>query len=240
MTPIRKVIDISHHNDVADWDAVKGAGIVGIIHKATEGTSFLDEDYLSRAREALDRGFMWGAYHIATGASVPAQVDHFLRVAGVDDETLYALHWEDDPGGNAMSLNGAVEFMQRIGQRIGMHRCVMYSGNTAKEKIGSRDVDFLGKHRLWLAQYGQSPVAQRSWDSIWLWQYSDGNVGPQPHGCPGITGECDTNSFDGLDAQLRLQWSGAAAVAPTDQARVDIRTSGRVTVTVNGRPVVTS
>jgi GH25 family lysozyme M1 (1,4-beta-N-acetylmuramidase) len=31
------VVDLSHHNDVADFGAVKAAGIAGIIHKATEG-----------------------------------------------------------------------------------------------------------------------------------------------------------------------------------------------------------
>jgi hypothetical protein len=30
------VVDLSHHNDVADFGAVKAAGMAGIIHKATE------------------------------------------------------------------------------------------------------------------------------------------------------------------------------------------------------------
>jgi hypothetical protein len=29
------VVDLSHHNDVTDFGAVKAAGIAGIIHKAT-------------------------------------------------------------------------------------------------------------------------------------------------------------------------------------------------------------
>jgi hypothetical protein len=32
------VVDLSHHNDVADFGKVKAAGIAGIIHKATEAS----------------------------------------------------------------------------------------------------------------------------------------------------------------------------------------------------------
>ena len=34
------VVDLSHHNDVADFGKVKAAGIAGIIHKATEAIAF--------------------------------------------------------------------------------------------------------------------------------------------------------------------------------------------------------
>jgi GH25 family lysozyme M1 (1,4-beta-N-acetylmuramidase) len=34
------VVDLSHHDEVADFGAVKAAGIAGIIHKATEGVGF--------------------------------------------------------------------------------------------------------------------------------------------------------------------------------------------------------
>src|SRR5262249_45667194 len=39
------VVDLSHHNDVADFGKVKAAGIAGIIHKATEATGFVDNRY---------------------------------------------------------------------------------------------------------------------------------------------------------------------------------------------------
>ena len=35
------VVDLSHHNDVADFGKVKAAGIAGIIHKATEAIPLL-------------------------------------------------------------------------------------------------------------------------------------------------------------------------------------------------------
>jgi len=239
-TPNRKVIDISHHNDVNDWGAVYAAGIRGVIHKATESTGYTDPTYLARCAPAMRAGLLWGAYHFASGGNVQAQVDNFLSVVGVDNDTLYALDWEDNPSGPTMTAAEAKEFIQLLEAQIGEGRCVIYSGNTAKEKISGRD-PFFGARRLWLAQYGTSPTCQSSWSDFWLWQYSDGSVGPGPHGCPGVTGDVDTNSYDDSDDQLFSEWTGAVPEpAPTpDVATVDIQisVSGNAIVKVNGQTI---
>src|SRR5262245_6454915 len=207
----RKVLDISHYNIVSSWSQVRNAGILGIIHKATEGTTYVDDQYTSYRSKALDAGLLWGAYHFANGDNVQDQVENFLRTVGVDENTLYALDWEDDPNGNTMNVGEAQDFLERIAREIGQNRCVVYSGNLAKEMLGDSVNAFFGGHRLWLAQYGDSPVVQPSWDDYWLWQYSDGTYGPGPHGCPGVDGDVDTNSYDGRDEDLRAEWSGVQA-----------------------------
>ena len=40
------VIDLSHFNHNPDFKLAKADGILGVIHKATQGTSFLDPTYL--------------------------------------------------------------------------------------------------------------------------------------------------------------------------------------------------
>jgi GH25 family lysozyme M1 (1,4-beta-N-acetylmuramidase) len=245
MTTInRKVLDISHHNDVLSWADIKAAGIVGVIHKATEGTSYVDDTYLDRCGPAYDAGLCWGAYHFANNSDVARQVDNFLSVVGVDDETLYALDWEEDPDGDTMTLDQARQFIEMVDARVGANRCVLYSGNTAKEALGNSKDEFFGAHRLWLAQYGSSPSCQVSWDNYWLWQYSDGVNGPGPHGCPGVSGDVDTNSYAGSDSELRAQWTGATPQPqppqprPPDQpAVVMINARGNVRVVINGRVV---
>jgi GH25 family lysozyme M1 (1,4-beta-N-acetylmuramidase) len=42
------VVDLSHHNEVADFGKVKAAGIAAIIHKATEAIGFADKMYAVR------------------------------------------------------------------------------------------------------------------------------------------------------------------------------------------------
>lgn len=238
-TPSRKVIDISHHNDVSSWDDVVSAGIVGVIHKATEGQTYVDPMYLKRCAPAMRVGLVWGAYHFAHGGeSIQGQCDNFLNVTGVDSDMLYALDWEDNPSGPTMTASEARQFIELLEARIGPNRCVIYSGNTCKEALGSADNAFFGARRLWLAQYGTSPACQNSWDDYWLWQYSDGNVGPGPQGCPGVTGDVDTNSWSGTDAELRAQWSGAGAPAPAPEvATVEITVTGDVQIIVNGQVV---
>jgi lysozyme len=207
MTPNRKVIDISHHNPVTSWQQVRDAGIIGVIAKATQGDSFRDDQYIENESGARSAGLKFGAYHFGTDDDVVDQIDNFLNATGIDDDMLYALDWEEEPNGHTMSLEQAREFLELLEQRTG-RKGVLYSGNLAKEAFGD-DVDpFFGAHRLWLAQYGNNPEVQASWKAWWLWQYSDGVAGPGPYGCPGVSGDVDTNSWAGTDDELRAQWSG--------------------------------
>lgn len=212
MTPNRKVIDLSHHNMVQSFTAVKDAGIVGVIHKATEGLAYVDHNYAGRKTEFIKAGLLWGAYHFLHPGSIAAQVDFFLRAAGNDSATLYALDWEASTSGTATALE-AIQFLTLLEQKTG-RKGVVYSGNVAKEQIHGNNV-YLGTHRLWLAQYSAAPKAQESWKNWWLWQYSDGQAGPQPHGCPGVSGLVDTNAWADTDNELRRQWSGLASQQAT-------------------------
>lgn len=246
MAIVRRVLDLSHHNTVTDLQAVKDAGIWGIIHKATEGTGYRDDKYPGRKKGFLELGLLWGAYHFVHPGNVQGQVDYFLNYAGIDDTTLYALDWEQSSTGT-MNEAQAEEFMHYLEQRTG-RKGVVYSGNVAKEQIHGVNT-YLGSCRLWLAQYSNTCQTQASWHGdVWLWQYSDGQVGPQPHGCPGVTGYVDTNSWTGTQDELRTEWSGhTEAVAPPDPqpspepdpARVDITiaVTGNATVYVNGTQI---
>jgi len=240
-TPNRKVLDISHWNTVTSWSNIVSAGILGVINKATEGTYYTDSSYLQNCAPCYRSGLCWGAYHFATSEDPHRQVDFFLSVVGIDNETLYALDWEDNPSGGTMTASQAKSFVQYLESKIGANRCVIYSGNTAKQALGSTKDPFWGAHRLWLAQYSSSPAPQASWDKYWIWQYSDGVNGPGPHNCPGVSGDCDTNSYAGADDQLIKEWTGAAPtpepVPPVAQAEVDITiaTKGDVIVNINGQ-----
>lgn len=204
VTPIRRVLDLSHHNTVSDLQVVKDAGIWGIIHKATEATGYKDNKYPGRKAGFLEIGLLWGAYHFVHPGNIGQQVDYFLAYAGVDDTTLYALDWEQASTGTASEAD-AINFMELLEAKTG-RKGVIYSGNVAKEKIAGHNA-YLGSHRLWLAQYGNNPMPQQSWTNWWLWQYSDGEVGPQPHGCPGCGGYVDTNSYPGTQEELKAQWA---------------------------------
>jgi lysozyme len=66
---IDTIIDIYHQNSV-DFGRVQAAGIVAIIHKATEGSRYKDSEYQNRRAAAKNREFLWGAYHFSSGEDV--------------------------------------------------------------------------------------------------------------------------------------------------------------------------
>jgi len=180
------VVDLYHGDGVNSFTDAFAGGLRGIIHKATTGTSGTDDAYANRRELATRAGLLWGAYHWGTAASVSDQVENFLTVAKPDKDTLVALDYERTPG-NQMTLDGAREFLSLVNDKLG-RKAVLYSGDVAKSALGTKKDAFFGGHRLWLAQYGDRPQVQRSWKNYWLWQYTDGNVGPGRKTVPGIPG----------------------------------------------------
>lgn len=238
------VVDLSHWDPAHDYAAVKRDGIVGVIYKATEGAGYTDSTYVGQQHAAKAAGLKWGAYHFATADSVQSQINNFMRYACPDPDELFCLDWEDY-GDNTMSLDAVKEWIVAVEGALGRPgQCVIYSGNTAKEALGDRVDPFLGARRLWLCQYGSTPKWQRSWDTYWLWQYTDGQVGPTPHSINGI-GNCDINSYDFESERLIAEWAtgaaGPADVTPPPQAQVvDILVSAPPGVTVKTRVVSTA
>jgi len=203
------VVDIYHGDGVNSFDQAFAGGLRGVIHKATTGKSGSDDAYAQRRELAKRAGLLWGAYHWGTAAPISDQVNNFLRVADPDANTLVALDYERTPG-NQMTLEGARQFLSLINEKLN-RKAVLYSGDVAKSELGSRKDTFFGGHRLWLAQYGPRPVVQKSWKNYWLWQYTDGNLGPGNKNVPGIPGNrqgfLDCDHFAGGVDDLKAQWA---------------------------------
>jgi lysozyme len=203
------VVDIYHGDGVASFDQAFAAGLRGVIHKATTGASGTDDAYAKRRDLATRAGLLWGAFHWGTAAPVSDQVDNFLSKADPDKDTLLALDFERDVG-NQMTLEGAREFLSLINERVG-RKAILYSGDVVKSGLGKKKDPFFGSHRLWLAQYGSTPVVQPSWKTYWLWQYTDGNIGPGRKTVPGIPGNrqnfLDCDFFAGSADDLKAQWA---------------------------------
>lgn len=225
MTLTPRVTDISHHNTVTNLRATAAAGIWGVIHKATQGTSYRDPDYVRRRQQVLQAGMLWGAYHFGDNSDPAAQVSAFIAYARPDASTLLCLDYEDHPTrSRTMQPRQMVAFLREIERRTG-RRAMLYGGNRIKEdmpRLSREDQAYVASHPLWLCQYGENPKLPIGFTRSALWQYTDGNVGPQPHRIPGIGGEVDLNAFNGTRADLEALWRGpitdveAAAFPDTD------------------------
>jgi lysozyme len=209
---INVVVDLSHHNGNVDLTKAKADGIVGVIHKASQGTSMGDNKYQTNREKANTAGLLWGAYHFGTKGDGKAQADFFLSKANPDDQTLLVLDFE--PNGNStMTLAQAKAFVSRINEVRGSFPG-LYSGNLIKEQLGGKPPDpVLSQCFLWIAQYGpQATNIPATWPTWTFWQYTDGNLGPQPHSVDGI-GKCDRDRFNGSIETLRKLWGVATEAA---------------------------
>ena len=206
MPLLNVVIDLSHHNTVTSFQQVKEAAILGVIHKATEGTTFVDSQFNSRRPSALAAGLFWGAFHFGVRGDVQGQANHFLDIVNPGPADLLVLDFEPNPREGTMTLAEAEAFVSRINNQIGRFPG-LYSGQAfLRAQLGSRTNTILTNCFLWIARYSsQLPQVPAAFPTFTLWQYTDGNAGPQPHQVPGI-GRCDRDKFNGDEAGLRRLW----------------------------------
>jgi lysozyme len=199
------VIDISHHNGILALSKAQQAGIVGVIQKATQGSSFSDPTYRSNLQQAQALGLLWGAYHFGTGGDGVAQADFFLKTAQPAADTILVLDFESNTAGSTMSLQDARDFVTHI-QAVTGKWPGLYGGSYLKEQLGRQADSTLQNCWLWLAQYGPTAVLPPGWDSWTLWQYTDGHIGTDPNPIPGIS-PCDRDYFVDTVAVLQAKWA---------------------------------
>lgn len=207
--PINVIIDLSHHNEISDFATIKASGILGIIHKATEGIGYTDPDYLKRRTAALDAGLLWGAYHFADASKVAEQADHFLSFVDPEPTDLLVLDIEQNYANGqpapSMNIPDAETFVREIERQTGRFPG-LYSGSYIKELLGASENQVLGNCWFWLAQYGATAVVPATWPYWTMWQYTDGQSGPEPHSVNGVVGPCDRDKFNGDIRQLKRLW----------------------------------
>lgn len=188
MTPI--VIDLSHHNVVpVGFGDTMNSGIIGVIHKATEGVSYQDDKVDSREYLCREVGMLFGLYHFIRPGNITQQIDNFLEVYERynRNDILLALDYEDA----GVSLDDCVNWLKGVESSSGK-KPVIYSGHVLKDMLKGNQHPTLneGNYPLWLAQYGDKATLPPGWSKYWLWQYTDkGTV-------PGVTPPTDLNAGD--------------------------------------------
>ena len=189
------IIDLSHFNINPNFAAAKSAGILGVIHKATQGTAFTDPAYALHREAALAAGLWWGAYHFGDGTDGAAQADYFLNATGPTRPALLALDFEPNPEGPSMTLDQARDFVTRV-QAVTARWPGLYGGAYVKQLMGNAQDPVLGNCWLWLAEYGATAVTPATWSAWTLWQYTSSAM-------VGGIGRCDRSRFNGSVVELQ-------------------------------------
>ncbi len=220
------VIDLSQSASVSDFRLVRQSNILGVIHKASEGSDYADSACAARRPQAEAAGLLWGTYHYGTAVGSGAdQAKFFLARSQPGRKTLLALDLEanDNNPSNSMTLEQAEDFVRTVADATGRLPVVYVhptwangdplpgSGLTFSAPITPSSI--LARCGLWVADYHDSPEIPRAWTSRgWrLWQYAgDETVSHPAYGQTNFVrgvSHCDRNLFNGDAAALYQFWT---------------------------------
>ena len=199
------VIDLSHFDFKLSLSDAQQAGIVGVIHKATQGCRFTDPTYKKNLAQAQSLGLLWGAYHFGTGEDAVAQADFFLQTVQPSPGVLLVLDYESNTAGPTMTLQGARDFVTRIQAATGIWPG-LYAGSYLKEQLGPRPDPVLKNCWLWLAEYSPTAALPPGWSNWSLWQYTDGHLVPDPNPITGCF-PCDRSYYCDSPDVLQSKWA---------------------------------
>jgi lysozyme len=195
------VIDISHYQPNTNFANAQQAGILGVIHKATQGTTLVDQTYQNHLTEVQQLGLLWGAYHFGSVGAGADQADFFLQTVKPQTSTLLVLDFES----SAMSLQDARDFVTHIQSVTGIWPG-LYGGAYLIQQLGGQPDAVLQNCWLWLAQYVQTPKLPPGWNQWTLWQYTDGSAVPDPNPIEGVT-PCDRDYYCDTADTLQAKWA---------------------------------
>jgi GH25 family lysozyme M1 (1,4-beta-N-acetylmuramidase) len=198
------VLDISHYQSEPDWQTLIGAGIIGVILKATEGTTYVDDTYHRRSIDAADSGLLVSSYHFLKHGDVDRQMKHYLMTVEPEYGERVCIDYED-PACTLDDLEAAVEWI--VGEIPTLQVTVYGSAKLTADARSAKAGTILEETSLWIARYSSSQpdIASNVWKTWTLWQYTDS-------GRVAGWGPVDCNRFNGSDENL-VKWFGPA-VAP--------------------------
>jgi lysozyme len=206
-------LDCSHWQGFPDWEAVRADGVVALIHKATEGTSYIDPNRTINFNNAAAAGIACCTYHWIKPGNAAAQMQFYLDTVNPVMGERMVIDYEED-GCTLDDLHEAVETLLNDARGL---QITVYSGHLLKEQLGDDRDDLLYVHTdLWLAQYTSSDPAWPfgTYEHWKLWQFSEeGEI-------DGISDtNVDLNAFDGDDAEL-VRWISAGKPVPEERPPV--------------------
>lgn len=193
-------IDISHYQGDIDWSLLAlnrqtDSPLHFVFMKATEGGDHGDDTFRNNFTEALNHGFIRGAYHFfIPSTDALKQADFFIRTVQLKAGDLPpVLDVEVTGKKNKAELQRSVkQWLDRVESHYGV-KPILYT--SYKFKTRYLNDSLFNAYPYWIAHYYVDSVKyQGKWD---FWQHTDvGNV-------PGIEEDVDLNVFKGTLEELK-------------------------------------
>lgn len=208
-------VDVSHYQDVIDWDTVAAKQPLRFAFvKATEGSGYTDSLFCHNW-DALKRlHIRRGAYHYfrASGCGYEQALNFLQSVEMQPGDMVPVLDIETTDGmPEEIMLEETRVWLQTVEKSLGV-KPILYTNQHFYERNLAGQFD---DYPLWVARYSDERPAinnGRQWD---IWQYSN-------KGCiDGISKRVDLDIFAGTNAMFdRLCWFPADPVQTVSQGSV--------------------
>ena len=196
------VIDISSHNGVIDWNAVKNSGKVdGVILRLGYSVGFIDTQFLNNVRELNRLGIPYSVYlfsYAANGDEARQEANFVVNTIKGNpvkiNSNLFSVYYDledwtikstrensygiskENYGNIIMTFKDIVEFNLGLKARV----------YASKNYIETRFPSYAQNYATWVAQWGPNITYKGAYDG---WQYTNcGSV-------PGINGCVDMSKF---------------------------------------------
>ena len=190
-------VDVSHHQGVIDWDALKARNVDFAYIKASEGENYNDPRFSRNWVGAEQAGMLRGAYHFFTQCrSGKVQAENFIRVVPQDANSLPPA-LDAEHMGPCLQTPAVKDVAAEIGIFLDMieahygKRPILY---TTREFHDAYLAGKFPKERFWIRSLVLPPrFRKQQWV---LWQYH--NRGRRD----GIAGPVDLNAFRGTRAEF--------------------------------------
>jgi len=197
--PTVKGVDVSYYQGTIDWAAVKGDGVEYAFVRVSDGTGFEDPKFQANWDGTRAAGIYRGAYQFFRPNQDPiAQADLLLSKIGTlaPDDLPPVIDVEANGGLGPAAVASAVRaWVDHVSAALG-RAPIIYTGFFFwRDQVGAPD---LTTSPLWHAQYttAECPNIAPPWPDWAFWQFtSTGRVA-------GISGDVDTNRFNGTHEQL--------------------------------------
>lgn len=231
------VIDLSHWNPTPDWKTLAAGGTLGIIHKASEGISVVDDQYAGRRSGATAAGLFWSSYHFLKHGNVHNQMQHYVNVVQPQTGNRLCIDYEDPDCDLHDLLEAAAWLQDHTDCEVAVYGSSHLVDTLEDAANAGADLSLLDGTSLWQARYSsKQPVPPAPYETWSLWQYTDkANV-------QGIAQPVDGNKWNGDPDKLKDWFYNPKTTSPAGTAgvTVSITTSPQtgVRVIVNGTVVL--
>ncbi len=192
-------VDVSKWQGSIDWPQVAGSGVDFAFVRVSDGTGYNDEYFDRNWKGTKDAGLVRGVYQFFRPTQDPVAQANLLcdrvgKLAPGDLPPVLDLEVTDGASSEQIARNVAA-WSDVVEKRLGVKPIIyvspgFWSGLSPKPRIDGID--------LWVAHWGvSSPDIPSGWGAWKFWQTSStGSV-------PGISGNVDTNFFNGSVEDLK-------------------------------------